>query len=429
MVLTHEIDHLDLMGPDEMSDPALSAQKLLSGSRCRRYALFEPPFFIASHYEDVERILREPQTFLSGHGQGPNFAPPSGVVSDPPSHTFFRRLVQEDFLPRTIGQLRPRLEAIADELLDAVDGRGAWDLHDDLAFPLPVTIICEIFGVPTDDIGQFKRWSDASVAALSAQDPTEYLVEMGRMRAYVLELRHKKREEGDDQRLLARIARARLDGEYLSDEEAVGLVLQLFVAGNETTTSLITHFVWRMLSHDAMWEDFCAGRIDLELAINESLRFDPPLLGLFRTTARQVEIGGTSIPAACSKATRSPIIACAWRGARNGGCREDPKPAPTSVSWLPPSADSTFTISRNCRSAATPAGAGDRDRPSARRCSTSTRISQGMPTRTRISATVVAAATALVVDNALGPSRFEGQMGPGPGLGPGPDPSAGRPLA
>ncbi|MCC5887948.1 MAG: cytochrome P450 [Gammaproteobacteria bacterium] len=290
-------DALDLMAADEMADPTISAGKLLAGPRCRRYDRFEPPFYIVSRYEDVERVLREPETFVSGHGQGPNFALPVGVVSDPPKHTFFRRLVQEDFLPRSIGQLRPRLEAIAEELLDAVAGREVWDLHDDLAFPLPVTIICEIFGIPTDDIAQFKRWSDASVAALSAQDPSEYLAEMGRMREYVLELLHRRRAEGDDDRLLARIARARLDGEYLSDEEAVGLVLQLFVAGNETTTSLITNFVWRLLSNERLWADFCAGRCDLDLAINESLRFDPPLLGLFRTTAREVEVGGTSIPA------------------------------------------------------------------------------------------------------------------------------------
>lgn len=297
VALSTEIDDLDLMSPGEMSDPASSAHKLLAGPRCRRYERFEPPFFIASRYEDVQRILRDPETFLSGHGQGPNFVPPSGVVSDPPSHTFFRRLVQDGFLPRSIGQLRPRLEAIAEDLLDAVAGHEVWDLHDDLAFPLPVTIICEIFGIPTDDIGQFKRWSDASVAALSAQDPTEYLVELGRMREYVLDLLHQRRVEGDDDRLLARIARARLDGEYLSDDEAVGLVLQLFVAGNETTTSLITNFVWRILRHEGMWAEFCAGRIDLDSAINESLRFDPPLLGLFRTTAKEVELGGSMIPA------------------------------------------------------------------------------------------------------------------------------------
>ena len=283
------------MGVEEMTDPAVSAKRLLAGERIRYYPHFDPPFYIASRYADVADILRQPEVFLSGHGQGPNFVPPVGVVSDAPQHTYFRSLVQEDFLPRSIAALRPRLQEIADELLDAVADKGEWDIHDDLSFPLPVTIICEIFGIPTDDIAQFKLWSDASVAALSAQDPTPYLAEQERMRSYVLELLRSKRDSDDD-RLLARIARARRDGVALRDEEAVGLVLQLFVAGNETTTSLITNFVWRMLAND-LWADYCAGAIDTQKAVNESLRFDPPLLGLFRTTARDVQIADSLIPA------------------------------------------------------------------------------------------------------------------------------------
>jgi cytochrome P450 len=289
-------DGLDLMGAEEMADPAVSARRLLAGERCRFYPRFAPPFYVVSRYQDVGDVLLDPSRFLSGHGQGPNFLPPVGVVSDPPAHTFFRRLVQDDLKPGAIALLRPRLERIAAELLDAVEDKEVWDLHDDLAFPLPVTIICEIFGIPTDDLHQFKLWSDASVAALSAQDPSAYAEELARMRAYVLELLHAKRGDLGDRSLLGRIARARRDGMPIGDEEAVGLTLQLFVAGNETTTSLITNFMWRMLSRDGLWADFCAGRIDMARAINESLRFDPPLLGLFRTTAVEVEIAGTRVP-------------------------------------------------------------------------------------------------------------------------------------
>ena len=189
------------------------------------------------------------------------------------------------------------LEAIADELLDAVAEETVWDVHDRLSFPLPVTIICEIFGIPTDDIDQFKIWSDASVAALSSQNPEHYEAELARMQAYVLERLRESRAGRDDGSLLSRITRARRDGVPVTDEEAVRLVLQLFVAGNETTTSLITNFVWRMLAADGLWADFCAGRVDVDRAINESLRFDPPLLGLFRTTAVDVDLGGTVIPA------------------------------------------------------------------------------------------------------------------------------------
>ena len=286
---------LDLMGPEEFSDPAVSASRLLAGDRCRYYPKFDPPFYIASRYHDVADILRRPKDFLSGHGQGPNFAPPEGIVSDAPQHTFFRRLVQDDFLPRSIATLKPRLLTIANELLDKVADKPAWDLHDTLAFPLPVSIICEIFGIPTDDIEQFKAWSDAIGAALAAQDPSPYQAEQLRMRRYLIDLMHSKRDS-EDTRLLARIARARRDEQPLSDDEAVALVLQLFVAGNETTTSLITNFVWRMLAK-GLWRDFCAGEIDTYNAINESLRFDPPLLGLFRTTADDTQIGKTLVPA------------------------------------------------------------------------------------------------------------------------------------
>jgi cytochrome P450 len=287
---------LDMMSPEEMADPGLSAARLLASDRCYRYDGFDPPFYILSRFEDVSEMLLNPTDFLSGHGQGPNFIPAAGVVSDAPDHTFFRRLVQDDFKPGAISKLRPRLEKIAEDLLDDVEGMDVWDLHDQLAFPLPVMIICEIFGIPTDDIQQFKLWSDASVAALSAQDPSIYEDELARLNDHVLALVRSKRPDMDDNNLMARIARARRDGSTISDEDAVRLVLQLFVAGNETTTSLITNFMWRMLADGTMWQQFCAGEIDLDKAINESLRYDPPLVGLARTTAREVQIGGTTLP-------------------------------------------------------------------------------------------------------------------------------------
>ncbi|MEN3976077.1 cytochrome P450 [Emcibacter sp. SYSU 3D8] len=295
--LAHDAAALDFLCPEEMSDPSVTIQRLYAGDRCRLYEKFLPPFFVVSRFEDVNHVLMNPTRFLSGHGQGPNFVPPAGIVSDAPMHTFFRRLVQDDFKPGAIARLRPRLERIADELLDAVEDKETWDLHDDFSFPLPVTIICEIFGVPTDDLRQFKKWSDTSVAALSAQDPSAYVEELMRMRDYLVALLHEKHDDLDDEGLLARIARARRDGAELSDEEAVSLVLQLFVAGNETTTSLITNVMMRLLGDGYQWADFCAGKIDMKNLINESLRYDPPLLAMFRTTAGDETIAGTRIPA------------------------------------------------------------------------------------------------------------------------------------
>lgn len=289
-------ESLDLMSPEEMADPGVSARRMHAGERCPLYTKFDPNFYVISRFDDLNDVLLNPDDFLCGLGHGPKFEPPVGVVSDAPMHTFFRRLVQDDFKPGSIAKLRPRLEAIADELLDAVEDKDVWDLHDDIAFPLPVMIICEILGIPTDAIQQFKLWSDASVAALSASDPSEYADDLAAMERYVLELLRERRDDKDDNSLLARIAKARQDGVQISDEEAIGMTLQLFVAGNETTTSLITNFMWRVLSGEGLWADFCAGKIDMDRAINESLRYDPPLLGLYRTTAREVKIGDTVIP-------------------------------------------------------------------------------------------------------------------------------------
>jgi len=97
--------------------------------------------------------------------------------------------------------------------------------------------------------------------------------------------------------LLTLIARAKQNDSYLSDDETVGLAQQIFVAGNETTTSLITNLVWRLFTVDNLWRDLCQGDLDIDEAITESLRFDPPLLGLFKTTSKQVEFDGVTIPA------------------------------------------------------------------------------------------------------------------------------------
>ncbi len=296
--VTTEVEgEVDFFSPEEMADPGVTIGRLYAGDRCLPYEKFDPPFYVLSRFEDVNHVLRHPSRFLSGSGQGPNFIEPAGIVSDAPMHTFFRSLVQDDFKPGSIAALAPRLETIAHELLDAVSEKPVWDLHDDYSFPLPVMIICEIFGIPTEDIAQFKIWSDLSVAALSSPDPAVYANELQRMQRYMLELVRSKREDQADHSLAARIARAQRDGADLTDEDAVRLISQLFVAGNETTTSLMTNLMMRLLETPGHWTDFCEGRIDIDKAINESLRFDPPLLAMFRTTAAEEKIAGVTIPA------------------------------------------------------------------------------------------------------------------------------------
>jgi cytochrome P450 len=116
------------------------------------------------------------------------------------------------------------------------------------------------------------------------------------MGAYILEQIHLKRKAGKSNDLLSVMALAKEDGNYMSDDELVSFAGQIFVAGNETTTSLISNLVWRLLTIGDFWNEFCRDEIDVDDAINESLRFDPPLLGLFKTTSRDVEFDGVTIP-------------------------------------------------------------------------------------------------------------------------------------
>ena len=291
------LNKIDLMSSEELKDPSISAKKLLKSEPAYYYDLYNPPFYILSRYNDVRNALHDPETFMEGLGNGPNFVESNGILSDGKHHTLIRRIVQPNFLMGSIKNLEKRLIEIAEELLESVVAKEVWDIHDDLSFPLPVIIICEILGIPTNDIKKFKKWADASVAQMCSEDPLEFIEELSKKDKYFLDLIHKKRNEQEEDTLISKIAHAKIDSESLSDDESVNLASQIFVAGNETTTSLISNLIWRLLSIENLWKDFVEGKINIDNAINESLRFDPPLLGLFKTTTRDIDINGSTIPA------------------------------------------------------------------------------------------------------------------------------------
>jgi cytochrome P450 len=257
----------------------------------------DPPFYILSRYDDVEAALRNIEVFSSHQGQGPRYTPPSGMVCDPPLHTHRRGLVQQAFTPGAIRALGPRIEALTGELLDAVADKPVFDIHDDFAFPLPVVIISEMLGVPARDIHRFKHWSDASVEAMGAEDPTPWLAELQALGGYILEqIAARRADAAPPNDLITRMVVAESGGERLDDLAIQGLVSQLLVGGNETTTSLITNLVWRLLEDRALWERIVADPTLVDRAVEESLRFDPPVLGLFRVTTQDVTVRGVSIP-------------------------------------------------------------------------------------------------------------------------------------
>lgn len=287
-----------------MQDPAQGHAELLERCPVHLTADFEPPFYTLSRYADVEAALRDTEGFSSEFGQGPRFTPPQGMLSDPPQHTFYRRLVQQAFTPKAVNALRPKVEALTHQLIDVIlAGPNDFDFHDDFAFPLPVIIIAGMLGVPGDDLERFKYWSDIQVAAMGAEDPSRYADQQAEFFGYINERLLARREaiaanETVPDDLLTLVAGARqATGDFAAVADAQSVLMQLLVGGNETTTSLISNCVWRLLEEPDRWQQLVDDPRLIENAIEESLRFDPPVLGLYRNTTRIIELHGVQIPA------------------------------------------------------------------------------------------------------------------------------------
>jgi cytochrome P450 len=216
---------------------------------------------------------------------------------NPPDHTRLRRLVSKVFTARRVAELRPRIQEVTDQLLDAVTPAGRADLVEDFALPLPVTVICELLGVSADDRGGFQEWTNTILVQRS--DPPD-LARLDRaweqMRSYLEGLLADKRARpGDD--LLSALTVAHDEEQRLDDDELVAMAFLLLVAGYITTVNLIGSGVAALLTHLDQRKLLCDDPELLPGAIEEFLRYDGPISpGITRFPIEDVEIGGVTIP-------------------------------------------------------------------------------------------------------------------------------------
>ncbi|MDI3387637.1 cytochrome P450 [Streptomyces sp. B-S-A8] len=219
------------------------------------------------------------------------------LQTDPPDHTRLRSLVAREFTARRIKALRSRVAQAADELLDAMGPSGRADLIDAFAFPLPLTVICELLGVPGVDHDAFRAWSTKVVALGEPEASGRASQEMAVYLAGLIEEK-RRREEAAEGDLLHALVRAHdEDGGRLSDEELTGMAFLLLVAGHETTVNLIANTVQLLLTHPGQLAALRADGGLLENAVEEALRFEPPTpAGTYRYTAEAVTVAGTRIP-------------------------------------------------------------------------------------------------------------------------------------
>lgn len=231
--------------------------------------------------------------------------------TDPPHHTRLRKLATRAFTPRRVAALRPRIEEITAGLLDAMAGRDEVDLLHDFAEPLPITVICELLGVPFDDRADFQRWTRA-IVSVSGGDDEEYTRSTAAMGAYLSRLVAAKRAQPAAD-LLSALADPADDGDALTDQELVGMGFLLLVAGHDTTVNLIANGTLALLRDPARLHALQAHPEAIPDAVEEFLRYDGPVnMATLRYTAEPVTIGETVIPAdefvliALSSANRDP---------------------------------------------------------------------------------------------------------------------------
>ncbi|MEU3406567.1 cytochrome P450 [Streptomyces sp. NPDC006670] len=240
------------------------------------------------------------------------------LMADPPHHTRLRRLVAREFTPRRIEALAPRLQQITDELLDAMEAnedRQA-DLLEALAFPLPMTVICELLGVPGLDRDAFRAWSNEAVARTS---PEAEAAAYEGMITYLTGLIEAKRAEPGDDLLSAMIHAVDEGGDRLSPSELIGMSVLLLIAGHETTVNMIGNGMRALFAHPEQLADLRADLGLLDGAIEEMLRYDGPVETCTeRLALEDVEMAGVVIP------KRSTVLIAMADADRDPARFEDP---------------------------------------------------------------------------------------------------------
>ncbi|ROO86941.1 cytochrome P450 [Actinocorallia herbida] len=286
--------------------------------------------WLVSRHDDVLAVLRDARRFSSDLGNADDNPfnpalrspralsrlldrlPPARTLltSDPPDHTQLRRKVAKAFTPRRIAALEPRIRQIAEQLVDDLDG----DLVRDLASPLPTIVIAEMMGIPAARRDDFKRWSDELVDGLLTGGSR---LKMARSAIaiswfFARTVRSRRRSPGDD--LISLLTTRDQDGDALTLGELVNFCILLLVAGNETTTNLISNAMLALFDRPDLWRRLGEDPGLASAAVEETLRYDGPAQGLLRITTTEVVIGDVTIP---QGARVLPLLGAANRDPRH----------------------------------------------------------------------------------------------------------------
>ena len=255
------------------------------------------PLWQVFRYEDVATVLTDYSRFSSqplGVFMG-SFLRDTLITKDPPDHRKLRNLVNQAFTPRAVARLADRITQISQELLDQVKARGKMDVVSDIAFPLPAKVIAEMLGVAPEDWDIFQRWARSGPESGEARQEGRRPMQEEMSDYFLALLRERRRAPRED--LISALSTAEVDGERLSEYELVQFCKLLLGAGQETTKNLIANAIVCFTDHPDAMERLKREPSLMPKAIEEALRYLPPVWFLFRQTRSDVELGGQQIPA------------------------------------------------------------------------------------------------------------------------------------
>lgn len=256
----------------------------------------EKRFWALSRYDDVVDALRRPEVFssrrvLDDPAADPATFMPMIVIIDPPRHDVLRSLVSRAFTPRRILDLEGRIRAIATELIDAFIEMGRCDLFREFSAPLPTIVIAELLGVAPEDRAMFKENSTIVVSSVSPGGVKDSAHAAAELTTYLERSFEDKRKHPRDD-MMSALLQAEIDGQRLSQAELLGFAFLLLLAGNETTTNLISNATVLLDRFPDERRRLVANRALIPSAVEECLRFESPVQGVERLATREVEVGG-----------------------------------------------------------------------------------------------------------------------------------------
>ena len=285
--------------------------------------------YLVTRHDLVMEVVRDPQTYSSLFGGAGMPLPaedrrqlaaviaegmprvPTMLTADQPEHTRYRKLVAKAFHPASIAALEPVIRQVTNAAIDSWIDRGSIEFVRDFGVPLPVEVIAHALNVPDERMADFKRWSDDSIAGIGTNISIERRMEAERgvnefQRYFAEQIELRRSEPRDD--LLTKLLNARIDSDDRDGDETItdtrpldmpemlSIVQQLLVAGNETTTKMLTEMMRLLGEHPEQWEMLRSDPSRIDRVVEETLRLSTPTQGMWRVVTRETQLGGVTIP-------------------------------------------------------------------------------------------------------------------------------------